>query len=160
MFSIYLIRNHEHIPNITYSPSIIYSLGPETKLGIPTLVGGETDGGLESGRWCFVVRGVVESRCPRCRVICGGPWWTEDIAIVATSIQTASAWWQHLRELRRPWFGNNESRLCSGDNYEGRTSFVATPTDFRLNACSAMWWKLYVIENCACSLFCSASVIL
>ena len=23
MFSIYLIRNHEHIPNITYSPSII-----------------------------------------------------------------------------------------------------------------------------------------
>ena len=36
-FSIYLIRNHEHIANITYSPSIIYSLGPETKLGIPTL---------------------------------------------------------------------------------------------------------------------------
>ena len=33
-----LIRNHEHIANITYSPSIIYSLGPETKLGIPTLV--------------------------------------------------------------------------------------------------------------------------
>ena len=39
-FSIYLIRNHEHIANITYSPSIIYSLGPETKLGIPTLVWG------------------------------------------------------------------------------------------------------------------------
>ena len=39
VFSIYLIRNHEHIANITYSPSIIYSLGPETKLGIPTLVG-------------------------------------------------------------------------------------------------------------------------
>ena len=38
VFSIYLIRNHEHIANITYSPSIIYSLGPETKLGIPTLV--------------------------------------------------------------------------------------------------------------------------
>ena len=37
MFSIYLIRNHEHIANITYSPSIIYSLGPETNLGIPTL---------------------------------------------------------------------------------------------------------------------------
>ena len=37
VFSIYLIRNHEHIANITYSPSIIYSLGPETKLGIPTL---------------------------------------------------------------------------------------------------------------------------
>ena len=37
MFSFYLIRNHEHIANITYSPSIIYSLGPETKLGIPTL---------------------------------------------------------------------------------------------------------------------------
>ena len=36
-FSIYLIRNHEHIANITYSPSIIYSLGPETKLGIPIL---------------------------------------------------------------------------------------------------------------------------
>ena len=32
-----LIRNHEHIANITYSPSIIYSLGPETKLGILTL---------------------------------------------------------------------------------------------------------------------------
>ena len=38
MFSIYLIRNHEHIANITYSPSITYSLGPETKLGIPTLI--------------------------------------------------------------------------------------------------------------------------
>ena len=37
-FSIYLMRNHEHIANITYSPSIIYSLGPETKLGIPTLL--------------------------------------------------------------------------------------------------------------------------
>ena len=37
VFSIYLIRNHEHIANITYSPSITYSLGPETKLGIPTL---------------------------------------------------------------------------------------------------------------------------
>ena len=32
------MRNHEHIANITYCPSIIYSLGPETKLGIPTLV--------------------------------------------------------------------------------------------------------------------------
>ena len=42
MFYIYLIRNHEHIANITYSPSIIYSLGPETKLGIPTL--GQRDG--------------------------------------------------------------------------------------------------------------------
>ena len=41
MFSIYLIWNHEHIANITYSPSIIYSLGPETKLGIPTLVEAE-----------------------------------------------------------------------------------------------------------------------
>ena len=40
VFSIYLIRNHEQIANITYSPSIIYSLGPETKLGIPTLVQG------------------------------------------------------------------------------------------------------------------------
>ena len=39
VFSIYLIRNHKHIANITYSPSIIYSLGPETKLGIPTLLG-------------------------------------------------------------------------------------------------------------------------
>ena len=38
VFSIYLIRNHEHIANITYSPSIIYSLGPETKLGIPTML--------------------------------------------------------------------------------------------------------------------------
>ena len=37
VFSIYLIRNHEHIADITYSPSIIYSLGSETKLGIPTL---------------------------------------------------------------------------------------------------------------------------
>ena len=37
VFSIYLIRNHEHIANITYSPSIIYSLGPEAKFGIPTL---------------------------------------------------------------------------------------------------------------------------
>ena len=43
VFSIYLIRNHEHIANITYSPSIIYSLGPETKLGIPTLIRGSHD---------------------------------------------------------------------------------------------------------------------
>ena len=38
-----LIRNHEHIANITYSPFIIYSLGPETKLGIPTLIDTEYD---------------------------------------------------------------------------------------------------------------------
>ena len=49
MFSIYLIRNHEHIANITYSPSIIYSLGPETKLGIPTLVGSEGFPDLKMG---------------------------------------------------------------------------------------------------------------
>ena len=36
-FSIHLLRNHERIANIAYSPSIIYSLGPETKLGISTL---------------------------------------------------------------------------------------------------------------------------
>ena len=45
VFSIYLIQNHEHIANITYSPSIIYSLGPETKLGIPTLDVGAGGGG-------------------------------------------------------------------------------------------------------------------
>ena len=46
-----LIRNHEHIANITYSPSIIYSLGPETKLGIPTLVLTVGGGGIWQPDW-------------------------------------------------------------------------------------------------------------